>query len=68
MRAIVMHQTGGPQVLRLEEVPAPEPGPGQLLVRVEAIAVSSFETQLRAGGLPLPVRLPPCPAPRRPGP
>jgi NADPH:quinone reductase len=58
MRAIVMHQTGGPEVLRLEEVPAPEPGPGQLLVRVEAIGVSFFETQMRAGGLSLPVPLP----------
>jgi len=61
MRAIVMHQTGGPEVLRLEEIPAPEPGPGQLLVRVEAIGVSFFETQMRAGGLPLPVPLPAVP-------
>ena len=61
MRAIVMHQTGGPEVLRLEEIPAPEPGPGQLLVRVEAIAVSSFEAQLRAGSLPLPGGLPAVP-------
>lgn len=61
MRAIVMHNTGGPEVLRLEEVPVPEPGPGQLLVRVEAIAVSSFEAQMRAGVLPLPVRLPAVP-------
>ena len=61
MRAIVMHQTGGPEVLRLEEIPVPEPGPGQLLVRVEAIAVSSFEAQLRAGSLPLPGGLPAVP-------
>lgn len=61
MRAIVMHQTGGPEVLRLEEIPAPEPGPGQLLVRVEAIGVSFFETQMRAGSLPLPVPLPAVP-------
>jgi NADPH:quinone reductase-like Zn-dependent oxidoreductase len=61
MRAIVMHQTGGPEVLRLEEIPAPEPGPGQFLVRVEAIAVSSFEARMRAGGLPLPGRLPAVP-------
>ncbi|MEU8237682.1 zinc-binding dehydrogenase [Actinoplanes missouriensis] len=40
MRSVRYHQYGGPEVLRLEEVPEPEPGPGQLLVRAEAIGVT----------------------------
>src|SRR2546422_1598075 len=39
MRAVVMHETGGPEVLVLEDIPKPEPGPGQVLVRIEAIGV-----------------------------
>ncbi|HEX3492814.1 MAG TPA: zinc-binding dehydrogenase [Streptosporangiaceae bacterium] len=54
MRAIVMHQTGGPEVLRLEEVPVPEPGTGQILVRTEAIGINFFEVRSRSGAaLPL---------------
>ncbi len=40
MRAIVMHETGGPEVLKPEDVPVPEAGPGQVLVRIEAIGAS----------------------------
>jgi NADPH:quinone reductase len=58
MRAIVMHQTGGPEVLKMEEVPVPKPGPGQILIRIEAIGVNFFETQMRAGYLSLPAALP----------
>jgi NADPH2:quinone reductase len=58
MRAIVIHRTGEPEVLQLEDVPAPEAGPGQLLVRTEAVGVNFFETQMRAGQLPLPAGLP----------
>jgi NADPH:quinone reductase-like Zn-dependent oxidoreductase len=58
MRAIVMHQTGGPEVLKLEEVPQPAAGPGQLVIRTEAIGVSHTEAALRAGGFPLPAPLP----------
>jgi NADPH:quinone reductase len=53
MRAVVMHETGGPEVLALEEVPVPEPAPGQVLVRIEAIAVSTGETRVRAGVYPV---------------
>jgi NADPH2:quinone reductase len=58
MRAIVMHETGGPEVLRLEDVPQPAAGPGQLVIRTEAIGVSHTEAALRAGGFPFPAPLP----------
>jgi NADPH2:quinone reductase len=47
MRAIVIREGGGPEVLRLEEVPDPEPGEGQVLVRVEAAAVNHFDLTQR---------------------
>jgi NADPH2:quinone reductase len=53
MRAVVMHEAGGPEVLVLEEIPVPEPGQGQVLVRIEAIGVSVGEAQLRAGVYPI---------------
>ena len=49
MRAIVVREFGGPEVLRLEEVPDPVAGPGQLLVRVAAVGVQFVETMTRAG-------------------
>ncbi|WP_433292407.1 quinone oxidoreductase family protein [Pseudonocardia sp. CA-142604] len=58
MRAIVMHEHGGPEVLRLEDVPEPVPGAGQVLLRVEAAGVSYHETAMRAGVLPMIVPLP----------
>ncbi|HET6170984.1 MAG TPA: zinc-binding dehydrogenase [Gaiellales bacterium] len=49
MRAIVIHEGGGPEVLELEEVPDPVPGEGQVLVQVEYAAVDHFDiTQRRA--------------------
>ncbi|HEX8697422.1 MAG TPA: quinone oxidoreductase [Myxococcaceae bacterium] len=49
MRAIRYHQTGGPEVLRLEEVPEPEPGPGEVLLRVHAAGVNFADTERRRG-------------------
>jgi NADPH:quinone reductase-like Zn-dependent oxidoreductase len=43
----VVHEPGGPEVLRLEEVPDPEPGQGQVLVRVEAAAVNHYDLNQR---------------------
>jgi NADPH2:quinone reductase len=57
MKAIRVAQFGGPEVLRLEEVPALKPGPGQLLVKLHAIGVNPVETYQRSGSnpaLPLP--------------
>lgn len=50
MRAIVMHENGGPEVLRLESVPEPEPGEGEVLVHLEAAGVNHFDLNQRAGG------------------
>src|SRR5437899_2166774 len=49
MKAIRVHEFGGPEVLRLEEGPAPRPGAGQVLVRMHVICVSPVETYIRAG-------------------
>jgi NADPH:quinone reductase-like Zn-dependent oxidoreductase len=50
MRAVVIHETGGPEVLQVEEIPEPEPGEGEVVVRVEAAAVNRFDLNQRAGG------------------
>lgn len=49
MKAIRVTAFGGPDVLRLEEVPTPKPGPGEVLVRVHAAGVNPVETYIRAG-------------------
>lgn len=40
MKALLSHEVGGPETLRLEDVPEPKPGPGELLVRVRACAMN----------------------------
>ncbi|MFJ4650692.1 zinc-binding alcohol dehydrogenase family protein [Nocardia sp. NPDC088792] len=54
MKAIVLHEPGGPEALRLQEIPVPEADAGQVLVRTEAIGVSFHETLMRAGVFPMP--------------
>ncbi|MGA2808045.1 MAG: quinone oxidoreductase [Terracidiphilus sp.] len=49
MKAIQIHETGGPQVLQLAELPIPQPGPGQVLIRVEAVGVNFIEIYFRKG-------------------
>ncbi len=49
MKAIQIHETGGPEVLQLAELPIPQPGPGQVLIRVEAIGVNFVEIYFRKG-------------------
>ncbi len=49
MRAVVVHQYGGPEVLRLEDYPDPVPGPGEVLVRVAAASVNPIDYKRRAG-------------------
>jgi NADPH2:quinone reductase len=49
MKAVRVDEFGGPEVLRLEEVPTPKPGPGEVLVRIHATGVNPVETYIRAG-------------------
>ncbi|HEX9945482.1 MAG TPA: quinone oxidoreductase [Thermoanaerobaculia bacterium] len=49
MKAIRVHQLGGPEVLTYEEVPDPQPGEGQALVRVEAAGVNYIDVYFRTG-------------------
>jgi NADPH2:quinone reductase len=49
VKAIRVHECGGPEAIRLEELPLPVPGPGQVLVEVKAAGVNLFDTQLRSG-------------------
>jgi NADPH:quinone reductase-like Zn-dependent oxidoreductase len=49
MRAAIIEQHGGPEVLHLGEVPDPEPGPGQVLVDVRAASVNAADWKVRRG-------------------
>jgi NADPH2:quinone reductase len=49
MKAIRVHEFGGPEVLRLEDVQTPQPGLSEVLVRMHAIGVNPVETYIRAG-------------------
>jgi NADPH2:quinone reductase len=49
MKAIRVHQFGDPEVLRYEDVPDPTPGPGQVVIKAQAIGVNPVETYIRAG-------------------
>ncbi|MFP3715183.1 quinone oxidoreductase family protein [Puerhibacterium sp. TATVAM-FAB25] len=54
MRAIRAREAGGPEVLEHVELPDPEPGPGQLLVRVAAAGVNFIDTYRRSGTYAMP--------------
>ena len=49
MKAIVVHQYGGPEVLKFEDYPDPVPGPGEVLIRVAAASVNPIDYKRRAG-------------------
>jgi NADPH2:quinone reductase len=49
MKAICVRAFGGPEVLRLDEVPDPAPGPGQVLVEIKAAGVNPSDTYVRSG-------------------
>jgi NADPH2:quinone reductase len=49
MKAILVREFGGPEVLNLEEVPTPRPAAGQVLVRIHGAGVNPYDTYMRAG-------------------
>jgi NADPH:quinone reductase-like Zn-dependent oxidoreductase len=49
MKAVVVHEYGGPEVLKFEDYPDPIPGPGEVLVRVAAASVNPIDYKRRAG-------------------
>ncbi|MEU4579886.1 zinc-dependent alcohol dehydrogenase family protein [Nonomuraea sp. ATR24] len=55
-RTVRFHELGGPEVLRLEDVEPGDPGPGELLVRVDAIGLNRAETLFRSGHYIEPVK------------
>ncbi|HYZ76854.1 MAG TPA: zinc-binding dehydrogenase [Gaiellaceae bacterium] len=57
MKAVRIHEDGGPEVLRYEDVPDPEPGPGDVLVRLRAASLNRLDVFVRRG-------LPSVPKPR----
>lgn len=57
MKAVRFHELGGPEVLRLEEVPVPEPGPGQVRIAVRAAALNHLDLWVRRG-LPIRIEMP----------
>ncbi|WP_293683048.1 quinone oxidoreductase [uncultured Phenylobacterium sp.] len=59
MRAVQFRETGGPEVLRVVEIDTPAPGPGQILIRHQAIGINFIDTYHRTGLYP--VKLPATP-------
>src|SRR5512146_289685 len=58
MMAWRIHEFGPPSVMKFERVPRPDPGPGEVLVRVEAAGVGPWDGWIRAGKSVLPQPLP----------
>jgi NADPH:quinone reductase len=61
MRAVVLRETGGPDRLELTEVPDPEPGDGEVVVRVRAAGINFADVLVRQGRYPQPPQLPTVP-------
>ncbi len=55
VKAIRIHETGGPEVMRWEDVEVPAPGPGQVLVRNTAVGLNYIDTYHRSGLYPVPL-------------
>ena len=61
MRAVLLRETGGPERLELAEVPEPEPGDGEVVVRVRAAGINFADVLVRQGRYPQPPELPTVP-------
>ena len=57
MRAIRIHETGGPEVLKIDEVDLPPPGKGEVRIRHHAVGVNFLDTYHRTGFYPMPLPL-----------
>jgi NADPH:quinone reductase-like Zn-dependent oxidoreductase len=57
MRAAIFHENGGPQVVRIEQVARPRPGPGEVLVQVKAAAMNHLDLWVRRG-IPIETTMP----------
>ena len=58
MKAAFIRQTGAPSVIEYGELPTPEPGPAEVLVRATAVAVNPIDTYIRAGNVPMATKFP----------
>jgi NADPH:quinone reductase-like Zn-dependent oxidoreductase len=62
VKAVVFREFGGPEVLHVEEVPLPEPKPGQVRIKVHAVSVNqTLDVGMRRGGAGIDVKLPMTP-------
>ena len=55
MKAVRFHEFGGPEVLRYEDIPEPEPGPGEVVLRLGACGVNFIDTYERSGAYNVPL-------------
>ena len=58
MRAAFIEQTGPPDVITVGDLPRPIPGPGQVLLRVHAVALNPIDLYIRSGQVPMPLSFP----------
>ena len=57
MKAVVMHEYGGPDVLEYEDIPDPVPGKGEVLIRIAAASINPVDLWQRAGATKASLRL-----------
>ena len=52
MKRVIMNEYGGPEVLHLTDAPIPQPGPGEVLLKMEAAGISKPDFLMRTGAYP----------------